>query len=341
MDKKELTKDFALMEEIEASIKLTKLGLGELQNITENNKFYYLPFQLLSSGFERFMKCYLCLGYYNVNGEYPKYNYIKNIGHDLYTLLAEINTNYFKVDERSILLKDKEFLESDEEFLELLHILSEFGQKARYYNLDVITDNVKISIDANEEWRKFENGILGSHNLYAKLSRPDESYEVYDFISNYIIKIFERFLGSLCRQMMYGFVGDRGRQLSLSLTDFGMIFERDLGKTDYRKNTTRYKQMPLKAHKRTIKDKMDRRFNKNFKSKVITKSDYDGIWPFYVEEIIVECRYGHWCIVSVEGYDYALNGSAKGRYKLDNPFDGGVIIPGTTFTEFIKIAFEL
>lgn len=29
----------------------------------------------------------------------------------------------------------------------------------------------------------------------------------------------------------------------------------------------------------------------------------------------------HWCIVTIDGYDYALNGAAKGRYKLENPHD--------------------
>ncbi len=49
----------------------------------------------------------------------------------------------------------------------------------------------------------------------------------------------------------------------------------------------------------------------------------------------------HWCIVSIDGYDYALNGSAKSRYKLDNPFDAGVAISGKSISEFITMALSL
>lgn len=81
--------------------------------------------------------------------------------------------------------------------------------------------------------------------------------------------------------------------------------------TDYRKLTTKYKETPKNRHKRTAQDEWERNNNKNFKSKKILKSEYSSAWPFYTDEIIIECRNNHWCIVTIEGYDYALNGSAK------------------------------
>jgi len=341
MDRESLLKDIALLDEVESSIKLIKLGLGELQNIMPANNFYYLPFQLLSSGFERFMKCYICLAFQNEEGVFPSYKYLKNIGHDLLKLLAEINVKYFTVDNRPILSEDKFFL-VDDELIELLGILSEFGKMARYYNLDVITGNAQNGINPKDEWQKFESEILEIHpHLYKKLMNFEDSHEVFSLISTYIIKIFERFMAAFSRQWMFGFIGERAKQLSLSLFDFGMIYEKNLGITDYRKITTKYQQTPKSAYKRTSKDEFDRNFNKNFKSKKILKTEYQSEWPFYSDEIIIECRYKHWCIVSIEGYDYALNGSAKGRYKLDNPYEGGVSIPGKPFTDFIKITLEL
>lgn len=120
-----------------------------------------------------------------------------------------------------------------------------------------------------------------------------------------------------------------------------MIYEKDLGKTDYRKITTRYKETPKKVHKRTLLDEIERKTNQNFRSLKIIKSEYVGEWPFYADEVIVECRKKHWCIITIEGYDYALNGSAKGQYKLENPHDAGVAIGGKSIGEFIKIALEL
>lgn len=103
---KDFEKHFALLEELEDSTKLIKLGFGELQNINFSNDFYFFPLQLLSSGFERLMKCYICFGYYNKHGEYPNDKYLLRIGHDLIKLLQEIRENYFVVGSRPIFQDD-------------------------------------------------------------------------------------------------------------------------------------------------------------------------------------------------------------------------------------------
>lgn len=63
MAKIEIQKIALLIEEFEIANKLIRLGFGELQNINLDNDFYFLPLQLLSQGFERFMKAYICVGY--------------------------------------------------------------------------------------------------------------------------------------------------------------------------------------------------------------------------------------------------------------------------------------
>lgn len=119
------------------------------------------------------------------------------------------------------------------------------------------------------------------------------------------------------------------------------MYEGDFGITDYRKSTTKYKETPRSIHKRTIGDEFNRKLNKKFKSKKICKNEFNGDWPFYVDEIIIECREKHWCIVSINGYDYALNGAAKGRYKLESPHEAGMAILGKSIHDFIKMALEL
>lgn len=123
--------------------------------------------------------------------------------------------------------------------------------------------------------------------------------------------------------------------------DFGMLYPKNFGNTDYRKNTTRYKLQPRKVHKRTLIDYLQRRFNPNFKSKTIHKDEFDGEWPFLVDKVIIERRYGHWCVVTIEGKDYALNGSAKGRYKLEDAYDAGMANIGVPISSFIQLALEL
>jgi len=61
----------ALALEIKTSVKLLCLGLAELQGIDGANDFYHLPFLLISSGFERLMKCIICLKRLKDTGRFP------------------------------------------------------------------------------------------------------------------------------------------------------------------------------------------------------------------------------------------------------------------------------
>ncbi|MCB9034021.1 MAG: hypothetical protein H6553_09300 [Chitinophagales bacterium] len=334
-------KYFALQEEFETSEKLIKLGFGELQNINLNNNFYFLPFQLLSQGFERFMKAYICLGYFNKYQELPSFKYLKDLGHDLKKLLNEIIINFYHDFKMPQFIIDYKFITSDIDLKELLFILSEFGKLARYYNFDLITDNVKIGVNTKNLWEKFENKILDS-NDYKKLMDYNLYSEVYNKISSYIIVVFERFISALSRQFIFKCLGDEGYQLTIyTFFDFGLLYQNNYGKKDYRNYTTRYKETPRRVHKRTIFDEINRKFNSSYRSKKIFKSDYADNWPFYVEEVIIECRQKYWCIITINGFDYALNGSAKGRYKLENPHDAGMAILGVSLSEFIRMTLDL
>lgn len=334
-------KYFALFEEFETSDKLIKLGFGELQNINLTNDFYFLPFQLLSQGFERFMKAYICLGYFHRNEELPNFRYLKDLGHDLEKLLKEIIDNYYFDFNRPQFVLDNEFIQTDSDLKELLFILSEFGKLARYHNFDLITDNARIGVNTKKLWAEFEDKILDSKD-YEKLIDFNLSHEVYQKISTYIIIVFEKYLSAISRQFIFKCLGQKGLQLSAStFFDFGMLYEKDFGKKDYRNQTTKYKEPPKKVHKRTMLDEFQRKVNPEFKSKKILKSEYNGDWPFYADEVIIECRQSHWCIVTIDSYDYALNGSAKGRYKLENPHDAGMAVLGKSISDFIKMALEL
>lgn len=344
MEKIEIQKYSALLEEFETANKLVRLGLGELQNINLDNDFYFLPFQLLSQGFERFMKAYICVGHFEKYKTLPNFQYLKKLGHDLEKLLTDIKENYYSIDYPPVQFKtDWEFLNQSSDLKELLFILSEFGKIARYYNVDFITDNSKIGINPKEHWQKFENKIMPiDDKMVEKLMNHDVDREIYQEITNYIIIVFEKFIASLSRQIIFNTLGQTGKQLTTSsFFDYGLLYDGDFGKTDYRKNTTKYKETPKSIHKRTISDELKRKYNPDYKSKKITKNEYNGDWPFYVDEVIIECRQKHWCIVTIDGYDYALNGAAKGRYKLENPHDAGMAVLGKSIGDFIQMALDL
>jgi len=343
MTKIESLKHFALLEEFETANKLIRLGFGELQNINLDNDFYFLPFQLLSQGFERFMKAYICVGHFHINGTLPDHKYLRKLGHDLEKLLADILSNYYENHPAVQFKLDDDFLNNNSDLNELLFILSEFGKLSRYYNFDFITDNAKIGIDPKADWQKFENKIhQDKGHVLNKLMNHDIDREVYHEISNHIIIVFEKFISALSRQIIFDSLGASGKQLTVSsFYDYGLLYEKDFGNTDYRKLTSKFKESPKKKYRRTIYDVLKRRFHPKYKWRKIYKIDYKGDWPFYVDVITVECRYDIWCVVTIGKYDYALNGAAKGRYKLENPHDAGMAILGKSISDFISICLKL
>lgn len=73
----------------------------------------------------------------------------------------------------------------------------------------------------------------------------------------------------------------------------------------------------------------------------LKKEEFNGDWPFYHDQVIIECRAKHWCVVTIDNKDYALNGNAKGRYKLEFPHEAGMAILGKSLNPFIEMALKL
>lgn len=338
-----IEKQLALLEEFETSYKLIQLGFGELQNINIGNDFYFLPFQLLSQGIERLFKSYICVAFLTRHLKLPSHNEIKAFGHDLIKLFTTIKREYYIKYSPPIFEEDWEFMHNNNILEEIIDILSDFGKQARYYNFDLITSNPKLGQNPKERWQILESKILPmNEELIKNLMNPDLEKEVYPQINRFIILNCEKMLVCLARQISFGTLGSMGKQFTCNNVFRYVSFRKeDFGKTNYRENTTAFKQLSTNRHKRGIMDFFYRKFNKNYKNQVVKRVNYNGDWPFYADTVIIECRMKHWCIVSIDGYDYALNGSAKGRYKLDNPFDAGVAIPGKSISEFITMALSL
>ena len=45
--------------------------------------------------------------------------------------------------------------------------------------------------------------------------------------------------------------------------------------------------------------------------------------------------------MTISNIDYALNGSAQGRYKLEFPYEAGMAILGKNIHPFIEMALDL
>ena len=344
--REEVLKDIHLNDELTSAVKLIDIGFGEFQNLDSGNDFYHLPFQLLSSGFERLMKCHICLGHIEKRNSYPNFKYLKNCGgrngHDLLALKKTILQSYYKINNIPVLQEDYDFLNNDQDLDKLIYLLSEFGKFARYYNLDIVTAASQPSIDVKTLWEDYESSIISDKpELLKKLMDFEYQEEAIDSVQREIILKLERFIRAISRQFTIGKLGKKAMQFSPALYSFIMLNDNELGNKDYRKKTTRFKERPRKVHKRTFIDKINRKFNENYKNKVIKKEEFEGEWPFYNNIVTIECRDKYWCIITIGNTDYALNGAAKSRYKLEDVHEAGMAILGKSVGPFIEIAQNL
>lgn len=335
----------SLLEEFNTANKLIRLGFGELQNIDGTNDFYFLPFQLLSQGFERLMKAYICAVYYHHHEEYPSYEHLKSLGHDLNKLLNEIIEHYYEKRELHQFILDDKLFADDKDFRELLSIISEFGKFGRYHHFDIITGHKKPSINTVKSWTDFENRLIEKLEIPAEKIFDTESRsinEVYGEISRYIIIKFESFVSALGRQLIFDIAGNYGKQVSsVGIYDFGLLYQDNFGLIDYRSSTASYNEKLKPKIPFTFVNKIRRFLNPNIKYKTIKKEEYTGNWPFYSDKVTIQCERRVWCTIIIEGYLHALNGTAKGRYKLENPHDAGMAILGISLGDFITIARNL
>ena len=226
----------ALIDEVRTSVRLTQLGLAELQRINGANDFYHLPFQLLSSGFERLLKCIVCLKRYEDKGTFPATNEIKK--HDLIELLDSVINNCISettARSRPATSADYDVLKGDTELRRLLSILSEFGKYGRYYNLDIVTSNVKTAVDTDDCWSEYETElVMKDKNLTTLLHSPTKSEELFFEINKIIIAKLEFFARALARQFTLGNLGEEARINTGTVAPFLYLRDSELGTTDYR-----------------------------------------------------------------------------------------------------------
>jgi len=335
---KNTIKDMCLHEELNTAYQLIVTGLGELQEIDMGNDFYHLPQLLLASGLERFLKCYICLVYEAKEGKYPDHKMLKGLGHDLSKLNEEIIKNYFADNNRPELKKDLSFLKEKVELKNILKILSEFGKYTRYYNLDIVTGKENPSpFNPKDEWEKLERSIEDPTPYLNKNDLEAFHRDYYPRVNSQIIATIERFIRAITRQFT---LGGHSKKLSQYYTQFSSFLgkvDMDLGKHDYRHSVYILQRKKEKWSKRTEEEVR----KSHWPTKEILKNEFSGEWPFRSDKVIVELREGIFCVINIEGYDFALNGAAKSRFNLPYPHDTGLAILGKSIGPFIDIAFSL
>ena len=156
----ETYRNIAVVIEIGNSIKYLRNGLAEIQKISAANDFYDPLLIYLSGGFERIFKSMLCLSFKEKTGSLPNYKELmqgKN-GHDIEFLKNQIEKICIPI-ERPFAQMDYDIIIKDETINAICKTLSEYGRRARYFNLDAIL-GTEQEFDAQEEWQRIETSVL-------------------------------------------------------------------------------------------------------------------------------------------------------------------------------------
>ena len=328
----------ALQDELDTSVKLIKAGFGELQEIDMDNDFYHLPHQLLASGFERLMKCYIMLVYAGRNGgKYPNVQFLKTLGHNLVHLLHTINHDYYGGTNRPLVREELEFLKTDKILGECMRVLSLFGKKGRYYNLDFVAggNSSPISTDPKQEWESLENEIEDP----APYLSTDAFYtEYFPRVNQKLVAKMERLGRAIALQFTIGDHQDPKRHLSiLSVSVSEFIHLRSFGTNDYRKSVRLLQQEKDNWEEYSDFDIA----NSPWPTCTATREGFHGDWPFRVDRVILECRGRMFRIVYADGYAFALNGAARTRFGYPDVHAAGVAIIGKSVGPFLDMAQDL
>jgi hypothetical protein len=231
-----------LINEVDTSVKLLKKGMSELQSINGANDFYYVPFLLLSSGYERLIKCLLCLASMDKNGKIKKLPFKKT--HDLIGLLDKLlsvckQKNYSsKFPDAK---KDIDMLSNDKHLRNIISILSEFAQSSRYYNLDIVLKGKSKYKDPKAAWEEEELNIFQNKEDFLKRLNKENLDDIYKEINRKFIVSLEKFTRALARLFTLADFGDFAKQVSSVVYGYLTLRDEELGTRDYRDSEKRGK----------------------------------------------------------------------------------------------------
>ena len=232
----DLTKYLSVLDELQTSHDLIQAGFGELQEINEINTVYHVPHQLLASGFERLMKCYILLVYSGKHYLFPNTKFVKCIGHKLDRLVDTICKCYFGGKGQVTIDADYRFLTKDPTLRSIIDILTLFGEQGRYYNLDVVTGENRGPVDPDLKWRELEWRVLDPKPYREpKTLLPD----YFQLLHCRMIANMERFVRAIARQWTLGEHDDERGEIALTspiFCRFLRLRDNELGTTDYRRS---------------------------------------------------------------------------------------------------------
>jgi len=302
-------------------------GLQELQAMDMNYGSYFMPSQTLSQGLERMMKVILFL-----SGKVEKGQLKSKFSHDLKKLWKKLTAENIVAPI------------PDPFFDDILNILSEFGHNARYYYISIL-DEEPLNFNPQEEWEKLESRFLNEDpRRYKMLTNGDDAKRLIKEMVKRLQVPIEMLINRLSKAIVYYHIREDGWVIPSVIKAFASIGENSFGNNIY-KEWPQSIEFIAKPHKRNWHDFLVRLFHPFRKTKVISKRDYQGEWPFRdVKKVRIEkrmCKRGPLHIITINGFDCALDGKTAATLKIARPYEAGLAVVGVSTQPFLDLAMGL
>lgn len=219
-------------------MKYLRCGLAEVQNISAKNDFYDPLLIYLSGGFERLFKTMICLNFQEKNNRLPNFRELMegNNGHDIVYLKTKVEKFSIPI-ERPFADIDYHIITQDPIINSICILLSEYGIKSRYFNLDVVLGTDQ-DLDSRAEWEKIETIVLkeyyGEKKFFELIKTEKGLKDVYLKAHELLTARIEMFLRAITRQFIFGQFSSKSKEFMLEVQVFSDIRDEHMGKTDYR-----------------------------------------------------------------------------------------------------------
>ena len=131
-----------------------------------------------------------------------------------------------------------EIIIQDEVINQICKILSEYGMRGRYFNLDAIL-GAEQEFDAKKEWERIETKVLkefyGEKNFFKLLAKPQKLEEIYQKSNELLVSKLELFFRAITRQFIFGNFSKDSKVFWFQIEAFSEIKDNHIGKTNYSK----------------------------------------------------------------------------------------------------------
>ncbi|MDP9343002.1 MAG: hypothetical protein M3Q23_13130 [Actinomycetota bacterium] len=190
---------------------------------------------LLASGLERLMKVVLCLAVLQDQGRFPNPSDIPAT-HDLVRLLDVVIATCFDDAylERPAAQEDLAYIRDDERLRQVVRALAEFGDQARYYNLDVVTGRSLPFRPPDEAWGDIEHAVLEENPFWVVEFTTDSGLEAHsDRMARTLVVAIERLIRALVRLFTLSRIAPEARLHTGRIASFLRLTDEHLGSTLY------------------------------------------------------------------------------------------------------------